>query len=67
MLGHMAKKRSGDRHRPSRHIRIPERLAKFLDQAAERNFTTAPQEAVRAIREYLERLGILPQDDNRGR
>lgn len=52
--------RSSDRHKPSRQMRISEAIAKQLDLLAERNATTAPQEANRIIREALETLGLWP-------
>lgn len=52
--------RKNDRHKPSRMMRIAERLAEVLDELAERNATTAPAEANRLIREGLEKLGMWP-------
>jgi hypothetical protein len=53
-------KRGSDRHKPARQMRIHPLLAAQLDVLAERNATTAPQEAHRAIREMLEREGLWP-------
>ncbi len=54
------KSRNGDRHKPSRHVRVHHALAEALDRLATRNATTAPQEANRAIRELLEKEGLWP-------
>lgn len=55
-----AQKRTGDRHKPSRHVRIHPGLAEAADLLAERNATTFPQEVNRALREYLQREGLWP-------
>ncbi len=55
--------RSKDRHLPSRQMRVRKRLADALDRLAERNDSTAPSEANRAIRELLEREGLWPLKD----
>lgn len=57
------KSRRGDRHKPSRHIRVHQLLAQQLDVLAARNASTAPQEANRAIRELLERAGLWPPSE----
>jgi hypothetical protein len=54
-----------DYHRPSRTVRIPERLARLLDQLSDKNLSNLTQEAVRAIREYLERNSLWPPKNNR--
>jgi hypothetical protein len=59
----MADARKGDRHRPSRMMRISERMAEILDKLAERNDTSAAAEANRLIREGLERLNLWPPPD----
>jgi hypothetical protein len=62
-LDTMKDQRKGDRHRPSRMMRISERLAEVLDDLGERNATSAPSEANRLIREGLERAGLWPPPD----
>jgi len=54
------KKQGGDRHKPSRQVRVNPKLAAALDKLAARNATTAPIEANRAIRELLERESLWP-------
>ena len=53
-------KRKGDRHKPGRQVRIRSVFLPHLDRLAERNGTTAPEEANRALRELLEREGLWP-------
>ena len=59
-----AGRKKADRHKPSRHIRVTERLARQLDVLADRNATSAPVEANRLIREGLEQLGLWPPSDD---
>jgi hypothetical protein len=66
-LDRMGDTRKGDRHKPSRMMRISERLAELLDGLAERNVSSAPAEANRLIREGLERMGLWPPPDTKGR
>ncbi len=56
----MAKKKSTDRHKPSRMVRLKESLARRLDSLVERNATSLAQEVNRAVRELLEREGLWP-------
>lgn len=64
--GRMAKKKPDahgekrDRHKPSRMLRIPKILIDQLDALALKNVTNPTQEAIRAIREYLERNNLWP-------
>lgn len=48
-------------------MRIRERLAEILDGLAERNATSAPEEANRLIREGLEKLNLWPPPPKPGR
>lgn len=52
--------RKGDRHAAGRQMRIKQSLVDGLDLLAERNDTTAPQEAHRLIREGLAKEGLYP-------
>lgn len=58
----MSKKQppSDDRHKPSRMIRLKERLAVQLEIVAERNATSLTEEVNRAVREMLQREGLWP-------
>lgn len=56
-----SKKRIGDRHKPSRMVRIPETLAAALDVLAEEQFNSVAAQVTIAVREYLEKLGRLPK------
>jgi hypothetical protein len=58
-------KKPSDRHKPSRMVRIRERLAQVLEQLAERNDTDVTEEANRAIREHLEQIGMWPPKDGK--
>lgn len=61
MIATMAKKApNNDRHKPARQIRVNPKLAAALDMLAERNATSAPIEANRAIREMLQRENLWP-------
>ena len=51
-------KKSTDRHKPSRTMRIKTRLAKVLDELALDNETSAAEEANRLIREGLIKEGL---------
>ncbi len=54
------KKQPGDRHKPSRMTRIPERMAKQLEEIAGEKETSLVDEVKQAVREYLEKLGRWP-------
>jgi len=54
------KKQAGDRHKPSRMTRIPERMAAQLEKLAEHKSTSLVDEVKQAIREYLERQNLWP-------
>lgn len=56
----MAKSKSEDRHKPSRMVRIPERMAVALEEFAESRENTLTDEVRTAIREYLERNDLWP-------
>lgn len=60
----MAKKRSTgmneDRHKPSRMVRLRERLAAELDKVADVKATSITELVNQAVREYLEREGLWP-------
>jgi hypothetical protein len=55
-----------DRHKPRRMIGLPEPLAAQLEVLAKRKLTRISAEAVRIIREALEREGLWPppEDDD---
>ncbi len=53
--------RKGDRHKPSRAVRVRSVYLRSLDALAERNGTTGPEEVNRALRELLEREGLWPK------
>jgi hypothetical protein len=55
-----------DRHLPRRMIGLPEPLAAQLEVLAKRKLTRISAEAVRIIREALEREGLWPppEDDD---
>lgn len=59
----MAKKKRPDQHKPSRMVRIRERLAAQLDLIARRNETSVTDEVNRAVRELLQREGLWPPAD----
>ncbi len=54
------KKTPGDRHRPSRMVRVKEALAAQVDLLVERRATDLTEEVNRAVREMLEREGLWP-------
>jgi hypothetical protein len=54
----------GDRHKPSRMVRIPEPLAKALESIAAEEFNSLAEQVKTACREYLERKGRLPKPGN---
>lgn len=56
----MGKKKSSDRHKPSKQVRLRKSLADQLEVLAERNATTVPEEVNRAVRLLLEREGLWP-------
>lgn len=66
-MGHNAlmseKKRKGDRHKPSRMVRVREALAEVLDRLAEQNASDITEEVNRAVREMLQREGWWPRRD----
>lgn len=47
--------------RTFRMVRIPEAFAVALEELAERKYTDLTEEVRTAVREYLERLNMLPQ------
>lgn len=49
-----------DRHKPSKQSRVRKSLVAPLEELAERNATSFPEEVNRAVREYLERNGLWP-------
>lgn len=55
------KKKPGDRHKPSRMLRLPELLAKALEELAREDFNSITEQAKIAVREYLERRDRLPK------
>lgn len=62
-IGSMTRRKQSkmpDRHKPSRMIRIPERMAEQAELLAERNATSITEVAKTALREYLEKLGLWP-------
>ena len=54
------KKKSTDRHKPSRMTRIPEKMAVQLEKMAEHKSTSLVDEVKQAVREYLERNNLWP-------
>lgn len=58
------KPRKGDRHKPNHRVRLKLKKAQALQILAERNDTSIPEEADRAIREYLERNGLWGAKDS---
>lgn len=59
----MTKKKSNDRHKPSRMTRVREVLAVQLDKLSKRNATGFTEEVNRAVRELLTREGLWPPPD----
>lgn len=59
------KRKTTDRHKPSRTIRLNLRLAEQLALVAEHNATSLNQEANRAVRELLVREGLWPPKGDR--
>lgn len=55
------KKKEEDRHKPSRMVRIPERMALALEELAETRENTLTDEVRTAVREYLERNDLWPK------
>lgn len=53
-------KKTEDRHKPSRMVRIPERMAVQLEKLAESRENTISDEVRTAVREFLERAGMWP-------
>ena len=51
---------STDRHKPSRMVRLKERLAVQLELVAAENATSLTEEVNRAVRELLQRAGLWP-------
>ena len=54
------KKKSADRHKPSRQVRIKKQFIRPLEVLAERLATSVPDEVNRGVREMLERAGLWP-------
>lgn len=54
-------KRTPDRHKPSRMVRVPEALASALEQLAREQFNSLAEQVKDAVREYLEKRGRLPK------
>jgi hypothetical protein len=59
----MADEKRKDRHKPSRMVRIKERLARQLDHLVERNESSVTSEVNRALRELLEREKLWPPSE----
>lgn len=57
----MAAKKQPDRHKPSRMVRIPEPMARALEQIADEQFNSLTEQVKVAVREYLERANRLPK------
>lgn len=57
----MATKKKPDKHKPSRMVRIPEALAKALEEVAEQHFNKLTDQVKIAVREYLEKHDKLPK------
>ena len=57
----MATKKQADRHKPSRMVRIPEVIARALEQIGEEQFNSLTEQVKVACREYLEKHGRLPR------
>lgn len=49
-----------DRHKPAKMVRIPEVLAKQLEELRKRHVTNITTEVVAAIRMYLEKHELWP-------
>lgn len=56
-------KQSGNRYKPYRSIRIPERLAKLLEELANVDFNTLSDQVREACRDRLRNRGKLPKPD----
>lgn len=54
------KQADGDRHKPGKLVRIPERLVSLLRELADEDFNSVTEQAKIAVREYLQRKGKLP-------
>lgn len=54
------KNRTSDRHKPSRNVRLRERLANQLQLLAERDDSNITEQTNRAVRELLVREGFWP-------
>lgn len=57
----MATKKSADRHKPNKMVRIPLPVALALEQMAREQFNRLPDQVLAACREYLERHNRLPK------
>lgn len=60
-LTHMASKKKPDKHKPGRMVRIPEVMARELEQLANEQFNKLAEQVRIAVREYLERKGRPPK------
>ena len=60
VMGKQPDKKSSDRHKPSRMVRVRKRLADVLEKLAEREASSLGEEANNAIREYLKDKGLWP-------
>lgn len=49
-----------DKHKPSRQVRIRLAFISVLEQLADRNASSVPEEVNRAVRELLAREGLWP-------
>lgn len=54
------KKRTEDRHKPGKQVRIHPALIEVLTRLADQNVSTVPVEVNRLIRESLEKIGMWP-------
>jgi len=57
----MATKKTQDKHKPSRMVRIPEAMAVALETMADEQFNSLTEQVKVAVREYLERNNRLPK------
>ena len=60
-MPHMATKPNSDRHKPSRQVRIPVAIANALQEIANEEFNSLPDQVLAACREYLMKRDRLPK------
>ena len=58
------KKQAGDRHKPSRMTRVPERMATALEKLAAKKETNLSDEVKQAVHEYLEKQDLWPPKED---